>query len=271
MPAPFIGRMSLSTRQRRSIIAVAVASAVLLALIVPTVSAGWAPILHFECGQGAKIVQELVWVPAVLGNSPYGGRMFDNGTIPPDIPGAPGYPNAWSALGAPAWNGSAAGAFFLVNVSVFRSSNSTVLGPGPNARCNVPFVVQYLSLGEVDRGTVFVNPIGLPSNLSDRGEVTEVAYPHPSFAFNNSFRAANSPSISTCGQPARSVNVSSPHFTAMSPGTTADAGAFLPVLLPFGGTFHYWFPGNFGTWQVDNLSAPGGPGGGWAFSYSPCP
>jgi len=41
--------------------------------------------------------------------------------------------------------------------------------------------------------------------------------------------------------------------------------------LPFTEQYHYSFPANFGTWQVDNLSAPGGSGGGWAFSYSPCP
>jgi len=32
-------------------------------------------------------------------------------------------------------------------------------------------------------------------------------------------------------------------------------------------TWSYWFPPDFGTWQIDNLSAPGGPGGGWAFNF----
>ncbi|MGC2034334.1 MAG: hypothetical protein WA761_02675 [Thermoplasmata archaeon] len=44
----------------------------------------------------------------------------------------------------------------------------------------------------------------------------------------------------------------------------------VPYVLPFTEQYTYTFPANFGTWQVDNLSAPGGPGGGWAFSYSPC-
>jgi hypothetical protein len=35
--------------------------------------------------------------------------------------------------------------------------------------------------------------------------------------------------------------------------------------------FEYTFPSDSGVWGVDNLSAPGGPGGGWAFSYTPCP
>jgi hypothetical protein len=40
------------------------------------------------------------------------------------------------------------------------------------------------------------------------------------------------------------------------------------------GTFNYTysFPANFGTWSIDDLNTgASAPGGGWAFSFAPCP
>ena len=76
------------------------------------------------------------------------------------------------SLGAPASNGTAAGAFFITNVSIYATKNVTEWGPGSNDRCSQPYLTEFLPLsGGGGGGTAFV-PISTPSNLSDRGEAT---------------------------------------------------------------------------------------------------
>lgn len=264
-----------SLRKRRWWVIPAVcASAILTALFAPTLGSGWAPVLHVECAQGSEVVQTPIWTPAVVANSPFGGKVYDNGTIPPYIPGSPGYPNDWSALGAPAWNGTAAGAFFAANVSIFHSRNVTTWGPGANVRCEVPYLAQFLPPspgGPVPCCGDLFGPISTPNATSDRGEASTAGFSGPDFYFNNSFTVPNRPSLSTCGLPGRWAYAADSHFTVWASAVVGGHSSFVPVVLPFAVSFQYWFPPNFGTWQIDNLSAPGGPGGGWAFSYSPCP
>jgi hypothetical protein len=241
-----------------------------LVLLLPSVVGGWAPVLHVSCNRGVELVGEQLWTPAVLANSPYGGMVYDNGTIPPYVPGAPGYPNAWSALGAPADNGTAAGAFFITNVSIYLAENVTHWGPGPNDRCAHQYLTDFLPLGGGEVGSIAFAPINTTSNLSDEDEATSAPFGAPSFVFENGFTAQNSQMISTCGRPAEWLPVSAPDFTVWARANLAEVGSLIPVELPFQVSFNYWFPSD-GTWEVDNLSLPGGPGGGWAFAYSPCP
>ncbi len=263
----------MGARRRRTWAVVTSVSIALiaLALLAPTWIGSWAPVLHVSCSRGNQVLAEQLWTPAILANSPYGGMVYDNGTIPPDIPGAPGYPTAWSSLGAPASNGTAAGAFFITNVSIYATKNVTEWGPGSNDRCSQPYLTEFLPLsGGGGGGTAFV-PISTPSNLSDRGEATNATYGTPPFVFQNGFTAANSPNFSTCGGATQALLVSAPLFTAWAPTLLGGTHTLIPVVLPFAVSFKYEFPANFGTWAVDNLSAPGGPGGGWAFDYlGPC-
>ncbi len=263
--------MEAGSRRRRSrLIAVAVVS-LILALTLPSFTAGWAPILHSSCGARDSITQQQGWVPAVLGNSPYGGRTYANGTVPADIPGTPGYPAGSSRLGIPIWDGMAVGVFLDLNVSVSRSQNSTVWGPGSNVRCSGPYFVSWQAPYGVGRGAVQPTQIATPSNLSDVGEASTISTGGHSFVFANGFISANHPPISTCGTSGVSENVTAPGFIIWAPIPLNSSNPTVPIPLPFEVDFHYLFPANFGTWQIDDLSAPGGPGGGWAFSYSPCP
>ncbi len=88
--------------------------------------------------------------------------------------------------------------------------------------------------------------------------------------FDNGFTNATG-LLSTCGTAAAVRHVASTHI---------EVGLLVKVLgqwqliydeLNVTSSFTYSFPADTGTWQIDNLSAPGGPGGGWAFSYAPCP
>jgi hypothetical protein len=78
--------------------------------------------------------------------------------------------------------------------------------------------------------------------------------------------------VSTCGSSTASLWVTSHYLTLWYRFSTGQGSATVSFTAPESGAgFHYSFPADFGMWQVDNLSSPGGPGGGWAFSYAPCP
>ena len=258
-------------RKLGKVITIVGAAAVLSSLFALTYVSSWSPLAHVECVDQHRIVLEQLWTPVVLANSPFGGTVYDNGTIPPYIPGAPGYPNLWSARGAPSVNGTASAASMITNVSIVALGNTTVWGPGANRACAEARAITYLPLSGGALGIVQFGPIATPSNLSDRGEATNATPGAPSFVISNGFSVWNAPSVTTCGGPAVWRSASSPDFTAWAPDPVGDETSLIPVTLPFADSFHYWFPANFGTWLVDNLSAPGGPGGGWAFSYEPCP
>jgi hypothetical protein len=177
-------------------------------------------------------------------------------------------------------NGSVWGAFWQVIVDVASVQNQTVWGPGAKVRCEGPFAVTLLTVGQpqVYTGGIFNwlggPPFG-PGSRSDASEPTQYnlssAPNDSSFYFSNGFHTANVQNVSTCGGPARSIPAQSPQFIVWIPFSSNGKSHTVPFVVPSSQIFNYWFPANFGTWQVDNLSAPGGPGGGWAFSYSPCP
>jgi hypothetical protein len=114
-----------------------------------------------------------------------------------------------------------------------------------------------------------------PGNVSDVDEPSDL-FPGQNTSLNdltfaNGFENQNTGSISTCGGPARSVFVAVPGLSLWLHLDSADRNASVSFELPIVSLeFHYVFPPNAGIWQIDNLSAPGGPGGGWAFAYSPC-
>jgi hypothetical protein len=268
-----------SRRRKVSVATAIVACAVVAGLFLPTAIAGWAPVLHWTCHPGNE-AGELAnyYIPAALVNSPYGGSGWGNGTIPVGSPLAPGRasPGVTAiAFGTGSLNGETESAFFSLNVSFDRLSNDKKWGPGPNARCSQPFGVGfaapsiYAEVGGWIQG---------PNNTTDLNEpryaILYEGTPDASrsLLFNNSYTASNAPQVDTCGNPSRSLPlVTVGRLQVWIPVTIEGTSYTIPYELSIEQTFHYVFPANFGVWQVDNLSAPGGPGGGWAFSYSPCP
>jgi len=270
-----------TTRRRRRLLFVlppALGACVVIAIFVSPGLTGVGLVSHSTCVRGPLAgFQSNYFLPAVLVNSPYGGSAWGNGTIPVSFPGA------WSGpppegvnavgFGAGAQNGGSLGAFFTVNLSVYSLRNSTEIGPGNNLRCSQAYSIQ------------FANPITLTeaggqmlgqNNTTDAsgspyayigGEVNASNSPF----FNNSFSSENGPAVTTCGGPVKSLPLVEPDYLRLLfPLRVGLATSWIPFQLTFVQTFHYVFPANFGTWEVDNLSAQGGPGGGWAFSFSPC-
>ena len=208
------------------------------------------------------------WVPVVMENSPYGGIVWANGTVPMGALAYPaGYSNGYE-IGVK--NGSAAWAGFGGEFNVTPVENQTEFGPGANTPCAAPFSVSVSYWG----GTVLGGPLLGQGNRSDANETGTLNATIPpsteQLGISNRFLSANGPSVSTCGTNAKSEWVNSTALSVTVPVTTGQLVLEQPFTFQFQENFHYLFPGNFGTWEVDNLTAPGGPGGGWAFSYLPC-
>ena len=256
-------------RVKTGLFLVLITVAVVTAVFLPTILGGWAPVLHYTCVDGKLVVGDLfVWLPAILINSPYGGRGLGVATLPNGTQWGP-----FNLYSVGAANGSANWGGFGAYVNITQLVNQTVWGPGPNVRCGEGYTVSARYEGGIYLGGGLL-PNGSQSDLQ---EPTLLGFtPHPlgqaNVSVDNAFHSANAPDVSTCsGSSLAPPAVHSAGFVIRVPVTPNQVGPLAEYSLPFVGLFHYWFPANFGTWQVDNLSAPGGPGGGWAFNYlGPC-
>ena len=259
--------------RRAAVIGTVVGCSVVVVLLLLTSVSGWAPFAHWTCQDEGKLVSQYMKIPAALVNSPYGGSARGIGIMPADFPGGPGYPNKSGGYSAAEMNGAAGAEMFSDNISLDSMSSVLVLGPGNNVRCGSSFLVR-VSPGwfpAVDG----VNWLG-PGNLSDAGEPTTYnmsAYLyHPlTPSWNNSFTNPTQTPLDTCGGYSQTVPVTTLGPSIVIHFEVSGRNVASPFILPFVEEFVYTFPANFGTWQIDNLSAPGGPGGGWAFNYTgPC-
>lgn len=252
-----------------SVVIAVVACALVAGLLLPTAVAGWAPVLHWSCQTTALVVEDQpAQIPAQLLNAPYGGEVWGNVTARDGV-FTSGSGSGFMFLGTGDSGGGVDWNGYEANVSVFADQNRTVWGPGPNVRCPGPFKVELSPDGAFSTGITLVNP----GNYSDE-QLPDVLFPGQSNAisFSDAFVRANSANVSTCGKQALAYQVESSYLTEWAHfswnGENRSAEFNVPIV---GSEYRYLFPANFGVWQVDNLSAPGGPGGGWAFSYSPCP
>jgi hypothetical protein len=272
-------RRDPSARRRRIQYLLATAVVGLAVLLVVWASIGSGVFAHSACLQGAPVVHlRDYYIPAVLANAPFGGEVWGNGSEPASFPGAwngPPPSGVSVSWGTGASNGGAAGSFFTVNVTVYSVHNATPTGIGTGQRCTEAYVAV---LGSPDVYAEAGVTVQGPNNTSDQAEPTfswlysGTPGAYRTLVFNNSFDETNAAQISTCGGPARSVSpVTSDYLDLAFPVTIGPTNVSVPYALSISESYHYWFPADFGTWEIDDLAAGGGPGGGWAFSYSPCP
>ena len=242
---------------------------VALAILLPSLLGGWGILFHYACQRdNGSAGQEYAWVPALMINSPYGGLAFGNATVPKG-PLSPSRmaPNGYELGEA---NGSATWAGFRAEINLSSQQNQTDWGFGQSARCNDQFSVSIQYLG----GSVLGGPLLGSGNTSDVQEPSSLGYwTNPgdvNLTITNGFTSSTNPTVSTCGTSEMQKYSVSVQFVVRIPATLDGKPYGISYSLPIIETYHYVFPGDFGIWQVDNLSALGGPGGGWAFSYSPC-
>jgi hypothetical protein len=256
-------------RKRWPVVGVIVV-ALIVGLVAPTGFGGWAPLAHWTCQDSQPSAVEPIWIPAVVVNAPYGGSVAGNGSIPAGfIANGAGF---GSSEGLPAANGSVGGVFLHVLIQATTERTVLTWGAGTSASCTEPYEITAQT--DFNGSQVYSGILSGPGNLSDSSEAHQYNFsssPGDRTAyFSNGFDAANEDPISTCGNSEVFESVVTSNLHIAVPVTFGGVTQVLPFTLPFGQSFSYRFPANFGTWQIDNLSAPGGPGGGWAFSYIPC-
>lgn len=161
----------------------------------------------------------------------------------------------------PAWNGSVWGFFNLDNWSIQIGAGSSQSGTA----CTSTFFARVTSSKP---------QIGVPlgSYLNDSAEPTYFRLNGTSgpVYYSNGF-SRETFSVSTCGKGSLPRGLTSQYLVVTLPFTYRGVQHTVDATIVQETSFRYVFPGGAGSWAVDNLSAPGGPGGGWAFSYlGPC-
>jgi|HubBroStandDraft_1064217.scaffolds.fasta_scaffold92014_2 hypothetical protein len=247
-----------------------IGTVILVTLFLSTLAGGWAPLLHWSCRNGEVVASEVAWLPAILVNSPYGGSGSGNSSIPPGfIVNGQGI---GSAVGLPVSNGTVGGVFVHVSLNLSPLESSMAWGPGFNSRCASPWTIS--ASVDFTGSQVYSGNLGNDGNISDASQPNSYNFssgPGDSTTyFMNGYAERNSANISTCGTGPERVEATSGSLTTWVAFEVGSHRTVVAYNLPFTQTFDYSFPANFGTWAVDNLSSPGGPGGGWAFSFSPC-
>jgi hypothetical protein len=241
---------------RRAILAVAVGALVACPVTLLTIAGA-----SSRCQEGPIIASlDDTWTPHMVLNSPWLGRGYGNVTLGPG--------GGRGVFGIPAaLKGGVEAYFEIVNWTIY-----TAVPAGPLATCGGGFIVVLNdTLTSVTTG-IPVNPPD-PMYQNDSAEPNTVgtngSAPPPLF-YDARFSTATS-TLTTCGGgPVTQDVVSS--YIRVGVGFEYDsqwvvAGYTIPVVT----YFIYEFPANTGSWAIDNLSADGGPGGGWAFSYlGPC-
>jgi hypothetical protein len=257
-------KLKESRKRRWTVVAILLLTVAILVLFLPTIVAPWAPVLHSSCERGIVAFNGEFYIPVLLLNSPYAGHAWGNVTFPDGfLPGNVNRFGTQDSNGGAAWDGFEAG------LQVSNLENVTLWGAGSNSPCSHEFETTLAPTGNDSLGI----PIIGPGNVSDSNEPVVLSLGQLSTVFfSNGFNVANSAKVSTCGASSESIPMVTSSYLSLSAsfewaGQNQSVEFTLPILQS---VFHYAFPANYGTWQVDNLSAPGGPGGGWAFSYSPC-
>jgi hypothetical protein len=246
---------------RKAIIAVAVGVA--LAIPLPVIVA----YNSSTCGDASTVaILYDTSVPVVVINSPSFGNASGTVVIPE------GSGSTTFGIGA-ARNGSVMGYFDFENWTVYshKAVGQYSLSCGGASYSATPSNPTGSSINSVPIGG---GPGGWAVNFTN--DSAEPGYTggnsstHAPIYYYNQFYGPND-SLSTCGAGAAMITVVSSSYVLGIGLSIGGSWHIVQVTLSVETTYTYKFPANGGTWEIDNLSAPGGPGGGWAFSYlGPC-
>lgn len=200
------------------------------------------------------------FTPLLLLNSPFGTNYSEssNGSLPIDNG------TRTLTLGG-AYNGNVWGYFERIDWTVAVGESKG----GSERSCAAMF---YLSAKDLWTGDGLPVYNGTLSNFSNDSEVPTHAGGNLSdgeVVFNDRFTSTTN-LVDTCGHGTQFENATSTHITVGIGFEYQGSWHVVNTVLAIVTHYQYTFPADGGRWSVDNLSSPGGPGGGWAFSYSPC-
>ena len=253
------GRWTVPLERRSAHLTAAVVGSALGAILVGLPIGFHAPesqAAQSTCLKGPELASaNPMLTPLLLVNSPYQGNSTGTVSILNDT---------WNVtLGSR--NGSTWGYFEHFGWSVFREESQ----PGSPTNCSARLDVVH---SDDETATIFSLVNGTTGNFSNDSEVPNVvstSWTAAPTTFADGFQRLTE-TISTCGSGARVRHVTSHHIDIGLELHATGLPRVLNVTVNVTTWYVYTFPANTGVWEVDNLSAPGGPGGGWAFSYAPC-
>lgn len=205
---------------------------------------------------GDEAVLNFTLTPYLLANSPAHGYVNASYTIWNNTSSG----EAYSGQGIGNIGSGSVGRVF----ENFRWVVYSIVPRSPGATCKA---------GEVVTGTDIhggVNDITLPYN-NDALEPNSTgvlggAQSYDLLYYNNSFSRVTQ-TLSTCGTSRQVLSARSNHLDIGVPFVQNGSLRVIGATIHIQTNYTYTFLANAGTWAIDNLSAPGGPGGGWAFNY----
>lgn len=223
--------------------------------LIPLVLSPWSLIVHFECRPGVAIATQDLWTPEVLVNAPYGG--FGNGT---------GSVVAETALNTTVSNASAEGLFELREWTVATPVRTLVAGPGANAFCG-SYLATSRTLGDYASHTL----LAMRNATSDAGQnVSFSFFGHDSVVFHNGY-AESDFTVGTCHRGGVRLATNAAWMAVEIPFAVGGSNRTVPATIQGAFNYTYSLPGGFGVWSIDDLNlGANAPGGGYAFSYTPC-
>lgn len=272
------GSTSPAKKDRRLLPATALALVLALALFLPSlVGVGWGVLFHRGCASAKVVAEELLWTPYVIGDAPYGGRIYAEATV---------YQTANSTVKdiINVTDGAAEGYFYLDEWQISEPVPGWIPGPGANQPCRSSY-----SATDLSRQPGFDQaPEELPLSLLGAGNLSDVtitdhfSYPalnssrYPSVTFNFSFplglTSKSYSIVNTCAETRTSFRLTSStelNFTLPSP--IGSGLPPIPTSIEVPTTYTYAFPPGLGSWTYFDLAhGTGLAEGGFAFSYSPC-
>ncbi|MCI4360189.1 MAG: hypothetical protein L3J91_00635 [Thermoplasmata archaeon] len=253
-------------RRRRALPIVAVLGIALVLLLPLLLNLGWAPVVHWTCAPGNVLAKETYYAPGVIGEAPYGGDVWANGTFPWN-------PEPFAGAGGNESNGGSFADLSTALFSIYPATNQTAWGPGPNDRCNSPYIVTVGPSASIGLKLLGLLPEGTVSDANAPLQVPAMAANDTaSVVMGDRYLANNVEPIDTCNltQPVERT-VSTSAVTIGLPAYLPNNNLTLSITLGVSATFTYWFPAGYGVWIVDDLSQNGYlPGAGWAFAYHAC-
>ncbi len=247
---------------RRTSGVVLIAMGVTLAIYsAPSLGTAYGELAHLACVPEGMVVNETLWTPTLVINSPYGG--FASGSWTTIDPSGTGW-GTWTTY---AKNGTTNVFAAATPWLVYHARSELVPGAGSDAPCAGPFVAETTGLG-LSSEDYLLYP---PSNYSDRGLPQQFGGANTSVIFSAGYSGIAASESSNCPNGAPLV------WTAQS--------EFFRIQVPFeyGGVFeladasvnalvNYTYTASLpGTYYVEDLAAlSSGYGSGLAFDYVPC-
>jgi hypothetical protein len=237
----------------RIVVAIAIAAGLAVAIPLPIASFG---VFSSECGPGPVVATlPLSFTPRVIADSPLFGTASGSLTI---HNGSTTYQTTFRG----AENGTVWIYFGLENWTVTANTAKA----GNLGGCSSAYLASVQDTGDSVIGPIpaqgvnFTNDSQAPTFSGSNLTGAPIIYYYAGFY-------AQSRTLSTCGSGTVNLTTSSNYLRV---GLGFEAGGEWHILnetLDLQTEYSYEFLGNSGTWGIDNLSAPGGPGGGWSFSY----